>query len=253
MSNLITEQFEGKNIRLFERDGETWFMAKDIALALGYANPQKAIRDHCKKQQNIGSPNSFTRINTGFQNSNLELDPQTVIISESDVYRLIISSSLPSAQKFADWVFDEVLPSIRKKGSYGNAAIDILNDPAAMRGLLLGYTEKVIALEHKVEEDKPKVKFYDNVVNIEGLYNLQSAARVLGKKPNLFIAELTKKYLFRQNGNLVPYRQYVMNGIFEIKVQVVDDKQRCQTFITAKGLQYFDTTMNDLFNIKKGA
>lgn len=232
MSNLITQQFDGADIRIIEKDGEPWFVAYDVASALGYAKPNNAVNTHCK------------RISTApFQGSGIN------IIPEQDVYRLILRSKLPNAEKFEDWITGEVIPSIRKKGSYGNAAVDLLNDPSAMRNLLLGYSEKVLALESKVAEAQPKVEFYDKVVDIEGVYNLQSAARALRKKPNLFIAELKKKYLFYQGGNLTPYQRYIKEGLFEVKIQIVNDKQRTQTFITAKGLQFFDNLYNDLFTV----
>ena len=98
-----------KQIRTVEIDGEIWFIAKDVAQTLGYSNPQDAVRRHCKKARNIG----------GARNAHPSLDPQTVIIPEPDVYRLAIKSTLPSAEKFESWVFEEVIPSIRKKGFYG--------------------------------------------------------------------------------------------------------------------------------------
>jgi prophage antirepressor-like protein len=97
-------------IRTIEIDGEIWFVAKDVAEALGYKNPQQAVRKHCKKAQSVG----------GAQNEHpTSIDPQTTIIPEPDLYRLIIRSKLPSAEKFENWVFGEVIPSIRKKGFYG--------------------------------------------------------------------------------------------------------------------------------------
>lgn len=170
-------------------------------------------------------------------------------INEGNLYRLIAKSKLPAAEKFESWVFDEVLPSIRKKGHYGKDPMELLNSPEAMRGLLLTYSEKVLALESKVEADAPKVKFYDNVANIDGLYNLQNAARALNKKPNLFIRWLKEKYLFYQGSALVPYIQFRQRGLFDVKVTIVDDKQRPQTFITPKGLQFFGEELNDLFAV----
>lgn len=96
-------------IRTIEIDGIIWFIAKDVATALGYQDTQNAVRRHCKKVQYIG----------GGRNAHPPLDPQTIIIPESDIYRLVMKSKLPSAEKFADWVFEDVIPSIRKKGFYG--------------------------------------------------------------------------------------------------------------------------------------
>ena len=98
-----------KQIRTIEIDGDIWFIAKDVAKAIGYKEPQDAVRRHCKKAQPVG----------GGRITHPPIDPQTKIIPEPDVYRLIIKSNLPSSEKFEEWVFEEVIPSIRKKGFYG--------------------------------------------------------------------------------------------------------------------------------------
>lgn len=108
MTNSVTPfYFDESAVRVLTgHDGEPWFVAKDVAVVLGYSNPQKAVRDHCKAAIPVGVNESFT------------LDPQTVIIPERDVYRLIMRSKLPSAERFEEWVVGEVLPSIRKTGQY---------------------------------------------------------------------------------------------------------------------------------------
>lgn len=92
-------------VRMIEIDGKPYFVATDIATALGYANPRKAVNDHCKGVTKRDTPTS-----SGIQ--------QMSYINEGDLYRLIMKSKLPSAEKFESWVMDEVLPSIRKTGSY---------------------------------------------------------------------------------------------------------------------------------------
>ena len=109
MSDLSVFAFDTRAVRVVMVDGEPWFVGKDVAEALGYTNPQKAVRDHCKAPKPVG----------GEQNVHPHrLDPQTVIISEPDMLRLIVSSKLPAAEAFERWVFEEVLPSIRKTGAY---------------------------------------------------------------------------------------------------------------------------------------
>lgn len=94
-------------------DGKEYFPATQCAKILGYKNPQEAIRDKCK-----GVRKTLTPTNGGSQPVNY--------IPEGDLYRLIVSSKLPAAEKFERWVFDEVLPSIRKNGSYGDINIEEL-------------------------------------------------------------------------------------------------------------------------------
>ncbi|WP_201829566.1 antA/AntB antirepressor family protein [Microvirga zambiensis] len=114
-----------------------------------------------------------------------------------------------------------------------------LNDPEYLRKALLINVEKVIALEGQVAEAKPKVEFYDQFANADGVYGLQNAGRVLKQPPNKFIDSLKRKYLFYQGGALVPYRTYVERGLFTVKMEMVEDKARYRTFVTPKGIQFF--------------
>lgn len=101
----IFNNSEFGEIRTVEIDGKPYFGASDVATALGYINPRDAISRHCK-----GVVKSDIPTNSGIQSINF--------IPEGDVYRLIVKSQLPSAEKFEKWVFDEVLPQIRQTGGY---------------------------------------------------------------------------------------------------------------------------------------
>ncbi|MCD8490651.1 MAG: hypothetical protein LRY51_01410, partial [Geovibrio sp.] len=107
LSTFQHEKF-GEIRTMKDEKGEPWFVAKEVAVALGYTNPQKAIRDHCK-----GVNETFTPSKGGNQ--------LTKIIPESDLYRLILRSKLPQAEAFQDWVTSEVLPSIRKTAIHERA------------------------------------------------------------------------------------------------------------------------------------
>lgn len=95
-------------------DSEPWWVGKDVAVALGYSNPQKAIRDHVD-QEDRGVNDSFTVNGT-----------MAILINESGLYSLILSSKLPSAKRFKHWVTSEVLPAIRKTGKYATDVVDRL-------------------------------------------------------------------------------------------------------------------------------
>lgn len=131
--------------------------------------------------------------------------------------------------------------------------VAVLNNPAAMRGLLLTYSEKVIELEGRIEADKPKTQFYDQFMNADGLYGLQNAARALNCRPNLFIRWLKEHYLFYQGGNLVARVQFIQMGVFEVKTTLVDDKVRPQAFITPKGVKYLNERVPDDLRMKGAA
>ncbi|MGV8133759.1 MAG: Bro-N domain-containing protein [Mangrovibacterium sp.] len=102
------EEHSFNEIKTVEIDGEIWFVGADVAKALGYKRPSEAIRQHCKERGTVKHRNPTS---SGEQ--------EMVLISEPNVYRLIIKSQLPSAERFETWLFEEVIPSIRKKGYYG--------------------------------------------------------------------------------------------------------------------------------------
>ena len=101
-------------VRTIEIDGKPYFMASDVAKALGYTNPNKAINDHCRAITKRSTPISGKMQDVNF-------------IGEGDMYRLITHSKLESAERFESWVFDEVLPTIRKTGGYINSTDLFIN------------------------------------------------------------------------------------------------------------------------------
>ena len=121
-------------VRVVMRGNDPWFVAKDVAICLGYAKPANAVIEHCKRAeaysqfgepQNAGVLNLGTPVNSEIPANCSPLDPQTKLIPESDLYRLIMRSHLPAAEAFQDWVVEEVLPLIRKTGMY----MPNFNDP----------------------------------------------------------------------------------------------------------------------------
>ena len=106
MSQIVPFSFEGLSVRVVVVDGQQHFVGKDVCDALGYANSSKAMNDHCKGVT-VRYP---VLTNGGMQKVRL--------LSEPDLMRLIVGSSLPAAQRFEAWVFEEVLPSVRKTGGY---------------------------------------------------------------------------------------------------------------------------------------
>ncbi|WP_275555013.1 BRO family protein [Mixta sp. Marseille-Q2659] len=105
-NSIINQMFNNHAVRIVMKDGDPWFIAKDVAESLGYARPDKAVYDHCKKAGNLPPKMEGS------------LDSRLKVIPESDVYRLIFRSTLESAERFEEWVVEQVLPSIRKHGGY---------------------------------------------------------------------------------------------------------------------------------------
>lgn len=144
-------------IRAVEQNGEPWFVGKDVAEALGYKNPQEAIRTHIDDEDKGVSE---IRTPGGKQNA--------TIINESGLYSLVLSSKLPTAKKFKRWVTSEVIPSIRKHGAYltDQKIEELLISPDTIINLATQIKEereknKVLAEEIKVM--KPKAQFADAV------------------------------------------------------------------------------------------
>lgn len=123
----IFEKAEFGSVRVVMKEDEPWFVASDVAKALGYEKPNNAVNEHCKKMNKITlDPNLGGRVAT------VSTPPiQAIIIPESDVYRLVMRSNLPRAVEFQDWICEEVIPSIRKHGLYATEEVvdRILDDP----------------------------------------------------------------------------------------------------------------------------
>lgn len=218
--------FEENQVRIIlDQQQEPWFASSDVAKILGYNNTGHATRileqdeKVIRKVDTLGGPQKL-----GF-------------VNESGLYSLIFGSRRREAKKFKKWVTSDVLPTIRETGGYGKQ-ID-LSDPKLLHQLVLDYTKRVIALEDKLEINQPKVSFYDDFINSDGLYNLQNAARALNLHPNLFIDSLKNNYLFYQGNALVPYQRHRTKGLFVVKSNVINNHIRYQTYITPRGMQYF--------------
>jgi anti-repressor protein len=239
-------QFEGRNVRLVEQDGETWFVAADVARELGYG-----LATDLTKHLDADEKGMYAVHTLGGEQ-------QVTIISEAGVYRAIVQRKLNKKQhdhslfekvsRFQRFVFHDVLPSIRKTGTYNAApAFDpstILSNPAAMRGLLLSYTEKVIALESANAEMKDDVAALDRIAKADGSLNVTEAAKVLQVRPkNLFSYLSAHGWIYRRAGadHWLGYQSRVQSGDLEHKVTTVlradgSEKVTEQVRVTAQGL-----------------
>ena len=214
----IFENPEFGSVRTLEdANGEVLFCGTDIAKALGYSNPSKAISDHCKQG---GITKRYTPTVSGEQ-----LMPY---ITEGNVYRLIARSKLPKAEKFEHWVFDEVLPTIRKTGSYSiNQKPDsyMIDDPIERAKRWIEEAEERKALAAKVEENKPLVVFANSVETAKTSILIGDLAKILKQNG----VDIGRKRLFawlRDNGYLMkgnstsknmPTQRSMEAGLFEIK------------------------------------
>lgn len=174
MENAIQSySFESSNVRIIVKDGEPLFCASDVCKTLGYSNARDAMRVHCAEK---GVVKRDTPTSGGVQ--------AMAYIDERNLYRLIMRSKLPSAEKFQDWVCGEVLPSIRKTGKYATQEQFAIPQtlPEALR-LAADLADKNAALEKKAKEDAPKVEFCDKVVADNDAMTITRAAKVINYPP----------------------------------------------------------------------
>lgn len=170
MSNLTPFQFNASTIRVITADdGEILFVARDVAVTLGYANAPDAVSKHCKKAKSLKELGYAKH--APYTNQELaKLDQQTKLIPESDVYRLTLRSKLESAETFQDWLVEDVIPTIRKTGSYSVAKPKTALELAKEQVLLLEQIEQAnIKIEEQNEEIsilEPKAQALDRLSSI---------------------------------------------------------------------------------------
>lgn len=220
-------------VRTIEIDGKPYFSAKDVAEALGYSNPRKAILDHCK-----GVTKRDTLTAGGQQAVNF--------IPEGDIYRLIVRSNLPSAERFEKWVFDEVIPRIRQTGGY-----QLPQTYAEALRALADKAEQNEKLTARIETMRPKEIFADAVAASKTSILIGELAKLITQngyqigQTRLFKWMRTNGYLIKEGSSKnMPMQRYVQQGLFEIKessVQNPDGSVRITktTKVTGKGQQYF--------------
>ncbi len=228
-------------VRIVEREGEPWFVGKDVATALGYANPSKAILDHVDDEDK-----AFQMLEVAdSQNGNLV---KTAIITESGLYSLVLSSKLPTAKAFKRWITSEVIPSIRKTGGYIAGQAELSPEELMAKALMVAQKTlaerdaRISALTVENQIMTPKAEYFDDLVDRNLLTSFRETAKQLEVKEKAFIAFLLeKKFIYRdKKGKLMPYAEK-NNGLFEVK-ECFNDKTQwsgTQTMITPKGRETF--------------
>ena len=233
----VFENSEFGNVRVVERDGEPWFVAKDIAERLGYTNPSKAIQDHVDEEDKL---NNETLSSLGQRGGWL--------INESGLYSLVLSSKLPNAKQFKRWVTHDVIPAVRKHGAYltPDAAVKMMADPDFMYTLAKRFIEqkdRADQLAAELDVAKPKVEYFDALVDRNCLTNFRDTAKELGVKPRAFTEWLiANHFVYRdEKGQLRPYSEDRTDGYFELKEckSQRNGWSGVQTLVTPKGREAF--------------
>lgn len=233
-------------VRTISINGEPWFVGKDVANILGYQNGSRDINRHVEEEDR-----NKTMIFDGNQNK------ETIVINESGLYSLILSSKLPTAKAFKRWVTSEILPSIRKYGAYmtEQTVEKALTDPDFLIRLateLKQEQEKRKNLESQIQADKPKVIFADSVTTSNTCILVGELAKIL-KGNGVNIGQNRLFEWLRENGYLVnrkgtdyntPTQKSMDLGLFKIKeTTVIRSDGHIQISktpkITGKGQIYF--------------
>ena len=234
------------SIRRVEINGEFWLVGKDVAQALGYKNPQEAIRNHVDEEDK-GVSEILT---PGGKQS-------VPIINESGLYSLVLSSKLPTAKKFRRWVTSEVLPSIRKHGAYmtqETLEAAILNPDYLLKvaTALKEETDKRKSLESKVQADAPKVLFADSVAASTSTVLIGELAKIM-RQNGINMGEKRLFQWMRDNGYLVkrkgtdhnmPTQLSMEQGLFRVKETVISHSDGHTSIsktpkVTGKGQTFF--------------
>ena len=227
-------------IRTITDDGTIMFCGRDVTSALRYTNLNKAVQDHCKGvpfRYPLETPGGIQKIR---------------FITEGDVYRLIVSSHLPSSERFERWVFDEVLPSIRRHGLY---AIDELleNDELLEQALtrLRSERAKRLAAEQALLEAAPKLSYYDIVLQSPSLMPITAIAKDYGlsaKKLNRLLAD--EHIQFKQSGIWYLYAEYAKCGYTQSKTHLLENgKTVMHTYWTQKGRLFIYDLLKNRYQI----
>lgn len=223
----IFENSEFGQVRTIEENGKVLFCGKDVASILGYTNSKKAIKDHCKEN---GVTNRSLTDNLGRKQS-------AKFITEGNLYRLITHSKLPSAEKFEKWVFDEVLPNIRKHGLYATTETTekILDNPdfliKALETLKAEREERrrleaeVAQKSQIIGELQPKANYVDAILNNKGLVTITQIAKDYGMSGREMNALLHRNNVqYKESGQWLLYKQHHDKGYTHSKTIEIQHK-----------------------------
>lgn len=249
----IFENTQFGQIRVIERNGEPWFVGKDVAEILGYTDTYGALMKHVDEEDRQNC-----------QNDSFESPRGMTIINESGLYSLVLRSNLPTARQFKRWVTSEVLPAIRKTGGYIHAEPSMTPDEIMARAHVIA-EDTIRRLEQKNREltvdnsrltvetqiMAPKADYFDQLVDRNLLTSFRETAKQLGVKEKAFIRWLIdRKYIYRdQKGKLMPYAGK-HEDLFEVK-ECTNEKTAwagTQTMITPKGRETFRLLTQGMFD-----
>lgn len=229
----IFKNKEFGSIRVIEENDKYLFCGSDVAKALGYARPNEAVSKHCR-----GTLKRRTPTAGGIQ--------EMLFIPEGDVYRLIVHSKLPSAERFEKWVFEEVLPTIRKHGAYmtKEKLWEVATSPEALMQLcsdLLEQRKENAVLRKEKAMLEGKAAFFDLFIDLKHSTNLRTTAKELEVPERQFVRFLlVRKFVYRtMAGNVLPYAKPDNKRLFCVKDYCSNGHIGAYTLVTPQGKLHF--------------
>lgn len=232
----------GKIRTILDPNGNNLFCGIDVAKALGYSDATNALKQHCKKDGVV-----FHHLV-----DSLGRKQHTKFITEGNLYRLILRSNLPSAERFEKWVVETVLPTIRKHGAYitPETLNEILNNPDSVTKLF----QRVREVEDMITEMQPKADYFDSLVDTGVLTNIRQTAKELNLPEKLFVYLLVEmEFAYRTPKKLLmPYAFMVNSGYAELKEYINGKHGGVYMLFTPKGRLYLMKRIWQRLAIKSG-
>lgn len=238
VKTFVNEEFG--SVRTIEENGRVMFCGKDVALALGYSDTNNAIKTHCKKDGVV----------IHHLIDSMGRKQGAKFISEGNLYRLISHSRLPSAEKFESWIFDDILPTIRRTGGYVSNEdmfienyLPFLEEP--YQKLFRLQMTAIRKLNERIRHDQPLVDFANHVSNTDNLIDMNAMAKLAADEH--FKIGRTRlfrwlKYMGVLMANNLPYQQFIDRGYFAVKESIFEvnglKKTYQQTLVTGKGQRF---------------
>lgn len=257
-TNVVPFDFEGNDVRIIDQEGGVWFILKDVLSAMGSSTRPAIAKTSIEQGLGDGVYDEYPIKDSLGRSQNI------TIISESAVTFLVSRSNTETGKRLNRWIHGEVLPSIRKTGSYSlQAQLPNFNDPVeAARAWAdakeQAITAEALALEHqkKIEEDAPKVGFYEDVGDAKNLLTMGNAIKnmnipsgnggYLGRNKAF---ELLRGMKILQSSTAYwnqPYQQYINQGYFVVKgITLPNGIYKTTTYVTGKGFRWIHKKLTE--------
>ena len=244
IATFVNTNLRAKVRGFMDAEGRPWFVAKDVAEALGYRDTVNAIKTHTRgvvKYHPLATAGGLQRVR---------------VISEGDMYRLIVSSKLPAAHKFESWIFDDVIPQIRRTGGYlpkGETPEQTLARAILIAKKTIDEQQKQLqAVTVEIDNARPKVDFYQKVMGSSDSILIGNLANFLTQngypitQNRLFQQLRDEGFLVKRKGSLhnTPRQKWLVEGLFTVRVNAWTDSNgrdhySSTTRVTAAGCDYF--------------